>query len=43
MLARPDVQRLPWNTIAVVVASAVVIAWTVGFVIGLIVNFFSLD
>jgi hypothetical protein len=43
MIGRPDVQRLPWNTIAVVLASAVIVAWAVGFVIGLFVNFFTVN
>ena len=43
MITRPDIQRLPWNTIAVVLASAAIVAWAVGFVIGMFVTFFTFD
>jgi hypothetical protein len=33
------VQRIPWRTISLVLAVAALVAWTVGFVIGLIVRF----
>jgi hypothetical protein len=32
-------QRIPWRTIGLVLAVAALVAWTVGFVIGLVVRF----
>ena len=32
------IQRIPWRTIGLVLAGAALVAWTVGFVIGLIVR-----
>jgi hypothetical protein len=41
MLTRPQIQRLPWDRIAIVLSTAVVVAWTIGFAIGMVVNFFT--
>ncbi len=43
MITRPQIQRLPWDTIAVVLASALIVSWAIGFVFGLIVNFFTFN
>jgi len=32
-------RRIPWRTIALVLAAAAVVAWTIGFVTGLLVQF----
>jgi hypothetical protein len=32
-------RRIPWKTIALVLAGAAIVAWTVGFIAGLIVRF----
>jgi hypothetical protein len=35
----PSWRRIPWRTIALVLAGAAVVAWTIGFVTGLLVQF----
>jgi hypothetical protein len=35
------IKRIPWRTIGLALAGAAVIAWTVGFVIGLVVRLWS--
>jgi hypothetical protein len=39
MKSPPVFRRIPWKTIGFVLAGAAVVAWTIGFVIGLIVRF----
>jgi hypothetical protein len=41
MITRPQLQRLPWDTIAIVLATALLVAWTIGFLAGMIVNLVS--
>ena len=39
MKSPPVFSRIPWKTIGIVLAGAAIVAWIIGFVIGLIVRF----
>jgi ferric-dicitrate binding protein FerR (iron transport regulator) len=39
MKPSPSWRRIPWRKIALVLAAAAVVAWTIGFVTGLLVQF----
>jgi ferric-dicitrate binding protein FerR (iron transport regulator) len=39
MRPSPPWRRIPWRTIALVLAGAAVVAWTIGFIAGLLVRF----
>jgi hypothetical protein len=41
MAIRPGIQRIPWDRIAVLLATAVVVAWSTGFLVGLVVRVVS--
>jgi hypothetical protein len=39
MKSTPPVQRIPWRRIGWLLAGAAIIAWSVGFLIGLVTRF----
>jgi hypothetical protein len=39
MKPNPRVERIPWQTIGLVLAGTAIVAWGAGFVMGLIVRF----
>jgi hypothetical protein len=39
MHSTPPIDRIPWRSIAVFLAGAAIIAWSVGFLIGLVARF----
>ncbi|HEY7498997.1 MAG TPA: hypothetical protein VH740_10805 [Vicinamibacterales bacterium] len=40
MLTRAGIRRVPWERIAIVLTCALITAWTIGYAIGMVVNFF---